>query len=168
MIQSYDDEATALVGFFSSIPTLTFSDTGCKQQVGHEDDRKRYPLLDFGRIGSPAWTRFILSHFCIGPILDSLAHWHACMHLFGLFLIILLSIPLHARMDARTHACTSFRFQTQISSFSSGLSCSLAHTHFTWKFTGTHVYFANTFLLAPFVSCSLQVFGIYIRHCMQQ
>ena len=55
MIQSYDDEATALVGtYFLGIPILIPSDTDCKQWLGHKDDWKRYPLLDFGRIGSPA------------------------------------------------------------------------------------------------------------------
>ena len=62
MVQSYDDEATALVGLcFPGIPNLTLSDTGCKQWLGPEDSRKWYPLLDFGHINSPPWARFIFA-----------------------------------------------------------------------------------------------------------
>jgi len=115
MIQSYDDEAMALVSFyFPGIQTLTLSDTGCKQWLGHEDDWKRYPLLDFSRIDSLAWTQCVFAlvsspFSCTHTLhLDLFSHHcrldsPACMHFRRILdLVVLVSILLHARTHART------------------------------------------------------------------
>ena len=154
MVQSCDDEATALVSiYFLCISILTPLDTGCEQWLGHKDNRKRYPLLlkkiDFSHIGSLARMQSIFSHFLIGPVSRSqfsctLACTHAlrtffssgfpCMHAL---LSHLDPCSHHCRLNslACTHALYSDFFSRSHHSGLNSLAHMHAHMHFTWTFT---------------------------------